>query len=638
MARKMKNPGGRKKKSEHISTFNQTYGLTIAKRDLEAMNELFNICGQVYNHFVSKLQPLYFTFVYDEKGKVIDIDNVNIEGLQRQKVAEDAGIAFYSDFDYEDQYQRHLKTENPLSFEDFVAKRKAWEEGVFGKPGKEYPYKDVVDTRNGKQVIKYKGFNDNNEWVDYFLNKSDVDKLHSGCLIAEETKVKAAYRRFLKIDYFIYNEKKKQYLQQLAEGKIKNGKKPPFPPIPKRKRTREYNCIVFPSQGTHALPLCKVIQTATPGAKSRIDVLIPRGLGSPPLHAKITYHRELKGKIMQVSILRKKNKRFEIMFTVDIAKESTIQPKVIKNQNLGIDVGFGEKNYHRYSNPVQFPRYFIDKGYVETEWATSVSIPLFAIKHTRDKRKLNKKITAMYIKASQYLGREVSEAETRIKDLDSIEIEKCNEASSEIRKITKGVEKELKAIFYNKNTDPVKKAEIGSILDTIQHLRYSTNKAAILNTQRWRDFEYLLSNILANQFDNIFVENLELAKMLERNLDANEKQKRIRKYVAKASLAHGRFMNRLEHVCKKKQVGFVKVDPRNTSKTCSNCGNIYNIEGDKIYNCPICKMQMNRDENAAKNILSRGLASLEEKPPTLFEKIANPVETSEPFEELAIAF
>jgi len=47
-----------------------------------------------------------------------------------------------------------------------------------------------------------------------------------------------------------------------------------------------------------------------------------------------------------------------------------------------------------------------------------------------------------------------------------------------------------------------------------------------------------------------------------------------------------------------------------TSKTCSSCGNIYNIEASKVYTCKSCNSIMDRDANASKNILMKGLLSL----------------------------
>ncbi|MFK0729908.1 MAG: zinc ribbon domain-containing protein [Gloeotrichia echinulata IR180] len=44
------------------------------------------------------------------------------------------------------------------------------------------------------------------------------------------------------------------------------------------------------------------------------------------------------------------------------------------------------------------------------------------------------------------------------------------------------------------------------------------------------------------------------------------------------------------------------------SKTCGNCGHInYKLGGKKVFKCPHCGSQMNRDVNGARNILLRAL-------------------------------
>jgi putative transposase len=58
----------------------------------------------------------------------------------------------------------------------------------------------------------------------------------------------------------------------------------------------------------------------------------------------------------------------------------------------------------------------------------------------------------------------------------------------------------------------------------------------------------------------------------------------------------------------------IRVDPWNTTQICSNCGNIKRNEekltlSDRVYECQVCGLEMDRDLNAAKNILARaGLA------------------------------
>jgi putative transposase len=54
----------------------------------------------------------------------------------------------------------------------------------------------------------------------------------------------------------------------------------------------------------------------------------------------------------------------------------------------------------------------------------------------------------------------------------------------------------------------------------------------------------------------------------------------------------------------------VLVDPRNTSKMCSRCGILVEKSiSDRVHNCPQCGLSMDRDWNAAVNILRLGLQS-----------------------------
>jgi putative transposase len=53
---------------------------------------------------------------------------------------------------------------------------------------------------------------------------------------------------------------------------------------------------------------------------------------------------------------------------------------------------------------------------------------------------------------------------------------------------------------------------------------------------------------------------------------------------------------------------FLQVDPRNTSKMCSRCGSIVPKDlGVRIHDCPHCGLILDRDHNAAINILALGL-------------------------------
>ena len=60
--------------------------------------------------------------------------------------------------------------------------------------------------------------------------------------------------------------------------------------------------------------------------------------------------------------------------------------------------------------------------------------------------------------------------------------------------------------------------------------------------------------------------------------------------------------------CKAESAGLsvVKVNARNTSKECSNCGNIQEMPlSERTYTCQRCGMSKDRDVNASMNILHR---------------------------------
>jgi len=55
----------------------------------------------------------------------------------------------------------------------------------------------------------------------------------------------------------------------------------------------------------------------------------------------------------------------------------------------------------------------------------------------------------------------------------------------------------------------------------------------------------------------------------------------------------------------------ILVDPKNTTKKCSQCGKLVEKDlSERIHNCPFCELKIDRDLNAARNILALGLQSL----------------------------
>lgn len=79
----------------------------------------------------------------------------------------------------------------------------------------------------------------------------------------------------------------------------------------------------------------------------------------------------------------------------------------------------------------------------------------------------------------------------------------------------------------------------------------------------------------------------------------------------RASGSWGTFLRMLEYKCDREGTHFVAVDPRGTTKECSNCG----VSTEKPlwvreHSCPSCGFEADRDANAALNICSRGLTEV----------------------------
>jgi putative transposase len=115
------------------------------------------------------------------------------------------------------------------------------------------------------------------------------------------------------------------------------------------------------------------------------------------------------------------------------------------------------------------------------------------------------------------------------------------------------------------------------------------------------DFLHKLSNYYATEYELVAVEDLNVKSMLE---SAGNSQNT-------ASAAWDTFTTLLEYKCKREGTHFAEVEPAGTTKECASCG----VESDKPlwvreHSCPACGFEMDRDANAALNILSRGFEKL----------------------------
>lgn len=127
------------------------------------------------------------------------------------------------------------------------------------------------------------------------------------------------------------------------------------------------------------------------------------------------------------------------------------------------------------------------------------------------------------------------------------------------------------------------------------------NKLYQTITNQRDHFLHEVTTELVNNYDFIAIEDLAVQEMMQDS------------YIAKsiADVSWARFFNFLEYKCQWYGKKLVKVDRyAPTSKTCSGCG--YRFKGltleDRVVECPTCG-SMDRDQNAAKNILALGVDS-----------------------------
>lgn len=131
------------------------------------------------------------------------------------------------------------------------------------------------------------------------------------------------------------------------------------------------------------------------------------------------------------------------------------------------------------------------------------------------------------------------------------------------------------------------------------------------NNQR-DDFLHKLSRSYVNNYDNICVEDLDVKGLKEKGHNKSK-----HRHIHDASWSKFIFM--LSYKAESAGRRLIKVDPRNTTQRCSNCGSIVpKDESVRIHKCHYCGFTCNRDYNSSRNILIAGMeqptAPIEPKP------------------------
>ncbi len=135
-----------------------------------------------------------------------------------------------------------------------------------------------------------------------------------------------------------------------------------------------------------------------------------------------------------------------------------------------------------------------------------------------------------------------------------------------------------------------------------------------------RDFLHKQSRHLVDEYDAIYVEDLRIKNLVRRpkprpgDVVAGEPEYLPNGASAKAGLNQsisdagwGMFVQLL--TCKAVWAGklLLKVNPRNTSQICSGCEVVVAKDlAERVHHCPTCGLYLDRDVNAARNILKLG--------------------------------
>ena len=156
-----------------------------------------------------------------------------------------------------------------------------------------------------------------------------------------------------------------------------------------------------------------------------------------------------------------------------------------------------------------------------------------------------------------------------------------------------------------------------------------------VHSQR-KDFHFKTARALVQRFGFIAVEDLDINDMVQ-----SDGQRSLHRSIADASW--GNFLRTLEHKAEEAGATVVRVEPRGTTQDCSGCGAVvHKTLRERVHRCA-CGLVLDRDLNAARNILQRArhpreghaghipqLSQLARTEPSWRERSVAPVEARSP--------
>ncbi|MBR6205077.1 MAG: transposase [Candidatus Methanomethylophilaceae archaeon] len=141
--------------------------------------------------------------------------------------------------------------------------------------------------------------------------------------------------------------------------------------------------------------------------------------------------------------------------------------------------------------------------------------------------------------------------------------------------------------------------EIGSE----EHTRYKRRLDHLFEhyNNQMKDDMHKRSTAIVGSYSMIALEDIDVKKMIGHYRTHAGRR-------SQSTAAWRTFVGMIEYKAEKAGVEVVFVNPRNTSQICSGCGFYVKKDlGVRVHECPMCGLVIDRDVNAAKNILRIGL-------------------------------
>jgi putative transposase len=179
-----------------------------------------------------------------------------------------------------------------------------------------------------------------------------------------------------------------------------------------------------------------------------------------------------------------------------------------------------------------------------------------------------------------------------------------------VRKFLVGYDPSGKMVFFgdeaNKEIIPLL-YEIDSLSSLIELEKNDTLKKKRLSIWRrikgmiddlhWKSIRYLIQN-----YDVIILPDYRVSQMIKKGRKIGKMTKRMM-----TMYAFFRFKTKLEYACRRYGRKLVIVDEAYTSKTCTNCGFLNDLEGQETLVCKGCRIELDRDVNGSRNIFIKNI-------------------------------